>query len=191
MQAQRERARAASRFDVDLRADTQVAERSEFLGYEASESHARIVALLHEGRRVEAIGPGERGEVVLDRTPFYAESGGQVGDTGELRGTDGAVFAVEDTHKRGGAHSRMWGGWSRGGWRSARSVVARIDGRTARGDPPESFGDAPAARRAAAGARQACNPEGIAGGAGATAFRLLAPAAGDAGGARAGRASGQ
>jgi alanyl-tRNA synthetase len=126
MQAQRERARAASRFDVDLRADTRVAERSEFLGYEASESEARIVALLHEGHRVEAIGPGERAEVVLDRTPFYAESGGQVGDTGELRSAGGAVFPVEDTHKRAAAFAHL-GQLLAGRLAVGETVVARID----------------------------------------------------------------
>ncbi|MGH8256280.1 MAG: alanine--tRNA ligase, partial [Steroidobacteraceae bacterium] len=126
MQAQRERARAASRFDVDLRADTRVAERSEFLGYEANESEAHIVALLHEGARVEAIGPGERAEVVLDRTPFYAESGGQVGDSGELRGAGGAVFAVEDTHKRAAAFAHV-GQLIAGRLAVGETVVARID----------------------------------------------------------------
>ncbi|MGH8144293.1 MAG: alanine--tRNA ligase, partial [Steroidobacteraceae bacterium] len=126
MQGQRARARAASRFDVDLRADTRVAERSEFLGYEASESQGRILALLHQGRRVEAIGPGEHAEVVLDRTPFYAESGGQVGDSGELRGADGALFTVEDTHKRAAAYAHL-GRVASGRLAVGETVAARID----------------------------------------------------------------
>jgi len=127
MQGQRERARAASRFGVDLRADTQIAERSEFVGYEASEAQARVVALLREGRRVESIGPAEHAEVVLDRTPFYAESGGQVGDTGELRGPDGAVFIVEDTHKRAAAYAHV-GQLSAGRLALGAAVQARVDG---------------------------------------------------------------
>ena len=89
MQAQRERARAASRFGVDLRAGAQVAERSEFRGYEELESEGRVLALLRDGSSVESLQQGEHGEVVLDRTPFYAESGGQVGDSGELHGASG------------------------------------------------------------------------------------------------------
>ncbi|HEX4025902.1 MAG TPA: alanine--tRNA ligase [Steroidobacteraceae bacterium] len=126
MRSQRERARAASRFGVDLRADTQIGEHSEFLGYEASEAQGRVVALLREGRRVESIGPGEHAEVVLDRTPFYAESGGQVGDTGELRGALGAAFAVEDTHKRAAAYAHV-GQLTAGQLTVGETVVARID----------------------------------------------------------------
>ena len=128
MQGQRERARAASRFGVDLRADAdaQITERSEFVGYDGSETQARVVALLREGRRVESIGPAERAEVVLDRTPFYAESGGQVGDAGELRGTDGAVFIVEDTHKRAAAYAHI-GQLTAGRLALGATVVARVD----------------------------------------------------------------
>src|SRR5580658_7824734 len=84
MQAQRDRARAASKFGVDQRGTAQLAERSEFCGYEATECQGRVVALLRDGVSVEALTAGESGEVILDRTVFYAESGGQVGDTGEL-----------------------------------------------------------------------------------------------------------
>ena len=62
-----------------------VAERSEFRATKPIEGDARIVALLRDGQSVEALEAGERGEVLLDRTPFYAEAGGQVGDSGELR----------------------------------------------------------------------------------------------------------
>ncbi|MEZ5533364.1 MAG: alanine--tRNA ligase [Steroidobacteraceae bacterium] len=107
MEAQRERARAASRFGVDLRAGARIDATSEFLGYEGVADAGRIVALLKEGAEVTALTAGERGEVVLDRTPFYAESGGQVGDTGLLASEGGARFAVTDTQKRGGAISHL------------------------------------------------------------------------------------
>src|SRR5262249_37342745 len=104
MEAQRERARAASRFGVDQRGAAPVAARSEFRGYEELESQGQVLALLRDGQSVEALQAGDSGEVVLDRTPFYAEAGGQIGDSGELRAGSDARFVVEDTHKRGGAH---------------------------------------------------------------------------------------
>jgi alanyl-tRNA synthetase len=111
MEAQRERARAASRFGVDLRAGTQLDIQTSFCGYNALEGEARVVALLRGGERVEELRAGEMGEVILESTPFYAESGGQVGDAGELRSVSGAAvcFLVEDTQKRGsaGAHSHV------------------------------------------------------------------------------------
>ena len=115
MEAQRERARAASRFGVDLRADAAVDMKTAFCGYDGTHGESRVVALLREGARVAELRAGERGEVILDRTPFYAESGGQVGDAGELRaagaadGAGPARFIVEDTQKRGtgGAHAHL------------------------------------------------------------------------------------
>ncbi len=111
MEAQRERARAASRFGVDLRAGTQLDLQTAFCGYTALEGEAKIVALLRGGERVDELRAGEAGEVILESTPFYAESGGQVGDAGELRSVSGAAvhFLVEDTQKRGtgGAHAHI------------------------------------------------------------------------------------
>ena len=106
MEAQRERARAASRFGVDLRGGTALEARTLFQGYEGLHAQGRVVALLKEGQPVGALHAGERGEVVLDRTPFYAEAGGQVGDTGVLAAAD-ARFVVEDTQKRGNAHAHI------------------------------------------------------------------------------------
>ena len=60
-----------------------------------------MLALLHEGQSVDSLTPGQQGEVVLDRTPFYAEAGGQIGDSGTLRGPPATLFEVEDTQKRG------------------------------------------------------------------------------------------
>jgi alanyl-tRNA synthetase len=99
MQAQRERARAASRFGVDLRETVRLDARSEFLGYGTTQAPGRVVALIDEsGAMVESLAAGATGRVILDATPFYAESGGQVGDTGLLTAT-GGVFRVSDTQK--------------------------------------------------------------------------------------------
>jgi len=106
MEAQRERARAASKFKVDLRGGTSLESRTLFQGYEGTDSDGVVVALLKNGEQVQSLNAGEEGEVVLDRTPFYAEAGGQVGDAGELSGP-GLRFIVEDTLKRGSAHSHI------------------------------------------------------------------------------------
>jgi len=100
MDAQRERARAASQFKAGgtLAYD---GPKTKFDGYDSLTAEARVVALYRDGASVESISTGERGIVVLSRTPFYAESGGQVGDRGELSRTGACLtlFAVEDTQK--------------------------------------------------------------------------------------------
>jgi len=97
MQEQRARARAASRFAASAGLDY-AGGRSEFCGYDSLALVARVVALYREGVAVGELAAGESGVVVLDRTPFYAESGGQVGDQGALLGPAG-TFAVADTQK--------------------------------------------------------------------------------------------
>jgi len=105
MSAQRERGRAASRFGVDLRESVQLDKRTEFTGYAALSGEGTVVALIDDkGASVAALRQGARGRVVLDHTPFYAESGGQVGDTGTLVGK-GAAFEVEGTQKLREAHA--------------------------------------------------------------------------------------
>jgi alanyl-tRNA synthetase len=106
MDAQRKLAQAASKFKVDLRGGASIESRTLFQGYEGTDADGVVVALLKNGELVPSLNAGEEGEVVLDRTPFYAESGGQVGDAGELSGP-GVRFIVEDTLKRGTAHSHM------------------------------------------------------------------------------------
>ena len=91
---------------MDLSAGVKVEGKTEFLGYEGVSDVGQVVALLKGGAAVQALAAGEEGEVVLDRTPFYAESGGQVGDTGEL-GNVSARFVVADTQKRGAAFSHL------------------------------------------------------------------------------------
>ena len=100
MEAQRERARAASQFKAgeSLAYD---GPRTRFDGYDTLSEEADVVALYRDGAKVESLATGERGIVVLSRTPFYAESGGQVGDRGELSkaGVCLTLFSVEDTQK--------------------------------------------------------------------------------------------
>jgi alanyl-tRNA synthetase len=101
MDAQRERGRKASRFSVVAGGTPSFDQATEFLGYDTLASEAPVVALLDEsGNPVPSLEKGQSGTVVLERTAFYAESGGQVGDTGSLVGT-GARFAVADTQKLG------------------------------------------------------------------------------------------
>jgi len=98
MERQRERARAASKFQLGASVEYTGA-ATEFHGYETIALEGKVVALYqNDGLQVQELGAGEAGIVVLDRTPFYAESGGQVGDSGEIAGVAG-TFAVEDTQK--------------------------------------------------------------------------------------------
>ncbi|GBE48785.1 alanine--tRNA ligase [bacterium BMS3Bbin12] len=125
MQAQRERARAAGGFRVDYTKQMEIAESSEFVGYEHLAVRATVRALYREDRAVERLGAGEEGLVILDRTPFYAESGGQVGDRGTIRGTD-ALFEVRDTRKHGAAPAHL-GRVRTGGLAVGEEVEARVD----------------------------------------------------------------
>ncbi|MEO8467863.1 MAG: alanine--tRNA ligase [Gammaproteobacteria bacterium] len=107
MDVQRKQSQAASQFGVDLSTSAKVEGSTEFLGYDTLESDAPVVALLDaHGQVAQALEQGAAGTVVLERTPFYAESGGQVGDTGELR-AGSACFAVSDTQKFGAAFGHM------------------------------------------------------------------------------------
>ncbi len=102
MDAQRERARAAQKFNVAQDAGTRVEGHTQFTGYDHLSDNGQVVALLKDGKQVDYLSTGQSGVVVLDRTPFYAESGGQVGDRGELR-LVGVRFIVDDTRKSGDA----------------------------------------------------------------------------------------
>jgi alanyl-tRNA synthetase len=100
MEAQRQRARAASKFgSVDV-ARFQVDGVTEFVGYESLQGQGEVVAVFHGEDKVESLATGDEGVVVLNKTPFYAESGGQVGDTGRLH-ANGVTFDVLDTVKAG------------------------------------------------------------------------------------------
>ncbi len=132
MEAQRERARAASKFDSKTTLPAEVASRlapTVFLGYGALEAEdCTVVAILRDGRAVDSLVAGEAGVLFLDRTPFYAESGGQVGDTGEL-GNAAGRFRVEDTQKFAGQFHGHLGTWDGAApLRAGTAVAARVDG---------------------------------------------------------------
>lgn len=102
MDAQRVRARSASAFGMDYNSLVKVDVATEFTGYNATSGAAKVVGLYKDGQSVDVLNEGDDGVVVLDRTPFYAESGGQVGDCGFLKASSGR-FDVRDTTKTGGA----------------------------------------------------------------------------------------
>ncbi len=127
MEAQRERARAASKFGADADGEVAYAGSSEFSGYERLDDESTVSALFDaDGNPVSALTEGASGTVVLDRTPFYAESGGQVGDTGVLEG-EGARFEVKDTQKRGGDAHLHIGVLSSGELKPGARLQARVD----------------------------------------------------------------
>ncbi len=125
MAQQRERARRASQFEADYSGVQDLALRTRFTGYARETDRGTIEALLRDGQQVDQLAEGEAGMVVLDRTPFYAESGGQVGDTGLIEGPTGR-FRVTDTQKRGEAHVHI-GVVERGRLAVGDEVQARID----------------------------------------------------------------
>ncbi|HCI6676333.1 TPA: alanine--tRNA ligase, partial [Klebsiella quasipneumoniae subsp. quasipneumoniae] len=102
MEEQRRRARESSGFGADYNAMIRVDGASEFKGYDRLELNGKVTALFIDGKAVDSVSAGQEAVVILDQTPFYAESGGQVGDKGELKGA-GFSFAVSDTQKYGQA----------------------------------------------------------------------------------------
>jgi alanyl-tRNA synthetase len=126
MAAQRERARRASRFAAAGDGAPSVDALTEFLGYQTLSARARVVALFRGNEPVQALAEGEQGTVVLDRTPFYAESGGQIGDTGRLTAPS-VEFEVEDTQKAGAAAGHL-GRVREGEIRVGDALDAEVDG---------------------------------------------------------------
>mgnify|MGYP001444160274 FL=1 len=106
MAGQRQRARAASKFDADVAVNTDTNLVSAFTGYERFEQKTSIIGLYQDGRNVKSLNEGDIGGVILLETPFYAQSGGQVGDRGELFAGD-VFFEVEDTKKQGQSHIHL------------------------------------------------------------------------------------
>ncbi|MEJ2060990.1 MAG: alanine--tRNA ligase [Gammaproteobacteria bacterium] len=125
MQRQRDQARASGQFKADYGAALQVSGEQVFSGYGATRDEGRVTALFCDGEPVEALGEGQSGVVFLDRTPFYAESGGQVGDTGVLE-ANGDQFVVEDTQKQG-VHHGHYGRVTHGNIRLGQTLTARVD----------------------------------------------------------------
>jgi alanyl-tRNA synthetase len=103
MDQQRVRAKEASQFGVDYNADLQSQCSSEFVGYFSGKESTEISEIFHEGGAVDLIKEGQKGVIVLPKTPFYAESGGQIGDVGLIQSDEGDVFEVSDTQKKGEA----------------------------------------------------------------------------------------
>jgi alanyl-tRNA synthetase len=128
MEAQRERARAASKFGVDLRGPGTLDAESKFTGYEHLNDEGKVVAILKGGAEVDAVSAGEEASIVLARTPFYAESGGQVGDVGTLA-NGAARFRVTDTKRLGDAHLHV-GMVEAGAFRKGDTVTASVDAAT-------------------------------------------------------------
>ena len=126
MEAQRDRARAASKFTADLTDAVKMDEKTTFSGYEHLADSGRVTALIVGGARVDALTQGQQGRVVLDHTPFYAESGGQVGDAGVLLGGSGARFEVRDTQKLGAAFAHA-GVLAQGEIRVGDRLQAQVD----------------------------------------------------------------
>ncbi len=128
---QQERGRASGKFAQQAQISTQAIKdltATEFLGYELLETdEARVEAILVDGETVPEITSGANAVILLDRTPFYAESGGQVGDTGSIRSAD-AEFEVQDTIKLAGVFHGHIGTLQRGTLRPGDAVSARVDG---------------------------------------------------------------
>jgi len=102
MAAQRQRAREAGKFAVDYNSIVKVEDETEFSGYDATEGQGQIIAIYKDGSLVDEVTEGDEALIVLNQTPFYAESGGQIGDTGIFKNETG-IFEVQDTKKSGNA----------------------------------------------------------------------------------------
>ena len=125
MEEQRRRARESSGFGADYNAMIRVDSASEFKGYDALERTGKVTALFVDGKAVDSISAGQDAVVILDKTPFYAESGGQVGDKGELKG-NGFSFSVSDTQKYGQAIGHQ-GKLVSGSLKVGEGVQANVD----------------------------------------------------------------
>ncbi len=125
MEAQRERARAASTFGAAYGHKLEIEGKTEFTGYERVSDQAKIIALYKGSDAVQQLAAGEQGMLILDHTPFYAESGGQAGDRG-LISTAGAMFEVQDTQKQGEAFGHI-GVVQQGSLNVGDSVDAAVD----------------------------------------------------------------
>ncbi|WP_226692925.1 MULTISPECIES: alanine--tRNA ligase [Rodentibacter] len=125
MEAQRLRAQAASQFGVDYGNVIRVEGETRFEGYTESESSAKITALFYDGKAVEQISAGQSAVVVLENTPFYAESGGQIGDSGYIT-AEGVLFSVKDTQKYGQVFGHI-GELEQGSLSVGQTVNAMVD----------------------------------------------------------------
>jgi alanyl-tRNA synthetase len=125
MEAQRVRASAASKFGAEQRGSVKLSGKTDFLGYDRLSDTGIVTSLIFDGAVIDALRPGQEGQVILDHTPFYAESGGQIGDAGMLIGAT-ARFTVRDTQKIGASFAHM-GVLEAGELRVGDAVEARVD----------------------------------------------------------------
>ncbi|MCX4189420.1 alanine--tRNA ligase [Methylophaga sp. OBS3] len=125
MEAQRNRARSASQFGGGLSESLVIDGETVFTGYDHTQQEGKITAILVDGENVAQLHAGQQGIIVLDNTPFYAESGGQVGDLGEINSA-GAHFTVTDTRKQGKAFTHI-GDCKHGSFEVGQTVLAHVD----------------------------------------------------------------
>ncbi len=164
---------------------------TDFLGYDTEKAEGEVRALLKDGKEVESIKAGEEAALVLNQTPFYGESGGQVGDEGTIKGPKGALFRVTDTEKKLGDVIVHLGRVEKGAFKAGDAVELVVDHgrRTAtRANHSATHLLHEALRQVLGDARRA---EGLAGGARAPALRLLPHQADEPGRARRGGSEGQ
>ncbi|MDP4535521.1 alanine--tRNA ligase [Alkalimonas collagenimarina] len=127
MQQQRQRAQQASQFGTDYNQQLSSKQVTDFTGYQHDTGNATVVEIIRNGEACQQLADGEEALIILDQTPFYAESGGQMGDTGHLVADDGGVFAVTDTIKVGKAHGHK--GTLKGSLQLGQKINAQIDER--------------------------------------------------------------
>ena len=125
MEAQRLRAQSASQFGMDYNNIIRVEGTTQFEGYTTSETHAKVTALFYDGKAVERIEAGQSAVIILDNTPFYAEMGGQIGDSGNLQ-NETVYFDVKDTQKYGQVFGHI-GELTRGTLSVGQTVNAKVD----------------------------------------------------------------
>ena len=124
MAAQRQRARDAGKFAIDYNSIVNVEGETQFDGYDATQGQGQIVAIYKDGEQVTEVFEGDEALIVLNQTPFYAESGGQIGDTGLFKNETG-IFEVQDTKKSGGAFVHQ-GIVTMGSLKATQSVEAMV-----------------------------------------------------------------
>lgn len=124
MAAQRQRARDAGKFAIDYNSIVNVEGETQFDGYDATQGQGQIVAIYKDGEQVTEVFEGDEALIVLNQTPFYAESGGQIGDTGLFKNETG-IFEVQDTKKSGGAFVHQ-GIVTMGSLKATQSVEATV-----------------------------------------------------------------
>lgn len=125
MEIQRQRSRESDSFSIDYSSAIKLDGKTEFLGYSTIESSATVVAIFQNGQRVDAVKQGDEAVIILDKTPFYGESGGQVGDKGRLTSPDN-IFNVKDSQKYGQSIGHI-GYLSKGSIKVGDKIIAAVD----------------------------------------------------------------